>query len=112
MFVDYFLRRNHNPLNTTEFLQRSESMDKRTNSRNEFASFRTTDRSRENSLENEMNPEDKLRVDCAIRFVIEKLYKSIQTHFDVRYISIYNILSSYLYVMFLALEYSEDIRRT
>ncbi|CAF4182954.1 unnamed protein product, partial [Rotaria sordida] len=82
VFVDYFLRRNHNPLQTTEFLKYSERLRMTMNNDNKFNSDRKADQSRKQSLENEINLEDNLRAECALKFIIKELYGPFQTHFD------------------------------
>ncbi|CAF3609712.1 unnamed protein product [Rotaria sp. Silwood1] len=82
VFVDYFLRRNHNPLQTTEFLKYSESLRKIMINGNESDSDRTISQPRKKAMENETNNDDEIRVQCALKFIIEELYKPIQTHLD------------------------------
>ncbi|CAF1528136.1 unnamed protein product [Rotaria sp. Silwood1] len=82
VFVDYFLRRNHNPLQTTEFLKYSESLKKMMINGNESDSDRTISQPRKKAMENETNNDDEIRVQCALKFIIEELYKPIQTHLD------------------------------
>ncbi|CAF4184066.1 unnamed protein product, partial [Rotaria sp. Silwood2] len=82
VFVDYFLRQNHNPVQTTEYLKRSESLKKAISSGNESDSDLNTSQSEKKLSENETNSEEKILVECALKFVTDDLYQSVQTHID------------------------------
>jgi hypothetical protein len=72
-----------------------------------------TSQSGSRSSENKTDSEDTIQKQCALKFVIKELYVSVKkTNFDLRYIAIYNILSPYLYVVFVVLEYSKAVKGT
>ena len=79
---------------------------------NESHSDRTTNQLRQQSPENETSFKDKEQVTCALRFAIEELYRDVETHSDVSCSPASTILFTYLYVVFLALEHSKDIKAT
>ncbi|CAF4073582.1 unnamed protein product [Rotaria sordida] len=82
VFVDYFLRRNYNPFETTEFVKRSENLKKKRNSSNEFNSDQKRIQSEQESTENNKNSLNTQQVECAIKFIIKELYEKVETHFN------------------------------
>ena len=113
VFVDYFLRRRHSPFDTTGIVTRMKSSRETMSNGSRSNSGLQISQSEKNISEKETDSLNDTRADYALKFVIEDLYKSIKkTNFDVRYIHIYNILLPYLYIVFVALEYSKDIKGT
>ncbi|CAF4975808.1 unnamed protein product [Rotaria sp. Silwood1] len=82
VFVDYFLRRNYNPFETTKFLKRSKNLKKKRNSPNELNLDQKRIQSEQESTENNKNSLNTQQVECAIEFIIKELYEKVETHFN------------------------------
>jgi len=78
VFVDYFLRRYHNPLNTTAFIQYNESI--------QASAPSYSRRSMQISSPAYLTTEDEMRVKYALKFILVDLYQNNpNVPSDVRY---------------------------
>ena len=100
VFVDYFLRRNHNPFQTTEFLECSKKVGTTVRSGDESDSSRNTRPAAKDAMKSEMDIKNDMQVECALKFILEELYQSDRKHFDVRLFP-FRVFSHHVYMLFL-----------
>ena len=100
VFVDYFLRRNHDPFQTTKFLEFAKSLGMAGSSVEESDSSRKTSPAAKEALSSGMDIKSDMQVECALKFILEELYQSDRKNFDVR-LFLFRIFSHHVYMLFL-----------